>query len=80
LIYECNYPLPNLLTSLTQIFNLSNSQTVPENPSRHGVRRDLGKLKAVEAFRFPRKGFSRPALPLNHPGQTTTNPVANITT
>jgi hypothetical protein len=65
LIFRRNFTFPNSLTSLTQIFNLSNSPPFLIT-RRTGGLGEVWKLKAIEAFRFLWKGFLKPALP-NHP-------------
>src|ERR1035441_974315 len=77
---NCGWSKP--VTSLTQIFNLSNNRTVPDNPTILQLKTGLEaqgyrslsivhvwKLKAIEAFRFPRKGKT-PSLtiPVKHGG------------
>jgi hypothetical protein len=56
---------PNLLTYLTQIFNLSNSSLVPDNPTilRELNGSEIWKLKRIERSRFPWKGLPKPSLP-----------------
>jgi hypothetical protein len=54
LIFIQNPTLLNPLTSLTQVFNLSNSPAVPDNPTNPSKNKDW-KFKPIEGFRFPRK-------------------------
>jgi hypothetical protein len=67
LIFKCNYHLPNPLTSLTQNINLSNSQTVPNNPMVCAPPQL--EAQPIRGLRFPRKG-KNPFLdyPLKHGG------------
>jgi hypothetical protein len=53
---NCNFfqASPNRLTLLTDLFNISNAKTVPDNPTKGWLQ--IWKLKPIQGFRFPRKG------------------------
>ena len=55
---------PNRLTLLTDLFNISNAKTVPDNPTNPLT----WKLKPIQGFRFPRKGHPSLTSPMKHGG------------